>query len=145
MATLKNLALALLNATVLLVALCLFLALLIMNSAERVSDTFSEAVSALTPVRTEVSDINEALQGLRSDVQSLAQRPGAISDDQASALTAQIETVNARLDAVNAQLGQLGEVPDQVVTTAIDYIADRVSDGISAYRNCTAESADTDA
>ncbi len=144
MATLKNLALALLNATVLLVALCLFLALLIMNSAERASDTFSEAVSSLTPVRTEVSDINEALQGLRSDVQSLAQRPGAISSDQASALTAQIETVNARLDAVNARLGQLGEVPDQVVTTAIDYVADRVSDGINAYRNCTAESTDTD-
>ncbi len=144
MATLKNLALALLNATVLLVALCLFLALLIMNSAERASDRFSEAVSSLAPLRAEVSEINLALQGLRNDVQSLAQRPGAVSNDQASALAEQIETLNTRLDAVNTRLEQLGEVPDQVVTTAIDYVADRVSNGVNTYRNCTAETTDAD-
>lgn len=145
MTILKNLALALLNATVLLVALCLFLALQITNSAERAAEKFSEAISSLAPVRTEVSDINATLQELRGDVQSLAQRPSVVSDDQAAALTAQIETLSNRLEGVDAKLEGLGEVPDQVVTTAIDYVADTVSNGVNAYRNCTAENADTDA
>ena len=145
MTTLKNLALALINATVLLVALCLVLALLITQSAERASDRFSEAVSSLAPVRSEVTQINDSLEGLRSDVQALAQRPNSISDDRVLELNDQIAALNERLDTVNTRLSELGEVPDEVVKTAIDYAAERVSAGVNAYRNCTAKDPDGEA
>jgi len=137
MTTFRSLALALVNATVLLVALCLFLVLLITNSAERAADRFSEAVSSLAPVRTGVADIREAVRDLRSDIKTLTDRPGTITDDRAEALNAQIAALSVKLEAVNTQLANLGDLPDQVVTTAVDRVADRVTDGIAGYRNCT--------
>lgn len=139
MTTLKNLALALVNATLLLVALCLFLALMVANSAERAADRFSDAVSSLAPVRTGISEISDNIQGLRADVRVLIDRPGIVSDAQADALNDQIAALTAQLGTVDAQLADLREIPDQVISTAIDHVADRMSDGVMAYRNCSAD------
>lgn len=137
MTTLKNLLLALLNATLILVALCLFLVLMITQSAERAADRFSDAVANVQPLRASVDGIETAITGLRGDVETLITTPGAVAPVAARGLQQRLDALEASLTGITTELGSLQEVPDQVVTSAINQLADRTADVILTYRSCT--------
>ena len=137
MTTIKNLLLALLNATLILVALCLVLALLLTQSAERAADGFRDAVGSMAPLRAEVAEVKEAMTGLRTEVRLLAEQPGALSENAETALEARLSALNDRMAQMDARFAGLDEVPNQVIETAVDHAADRAADLINQYRSCT--------
>ncbi|MGR3803908.1 hypothetical protein [Marinibacterium profundimaris] len=109
-----NLILALLNATLILVALCLWLALQVSHSAERVVDRANEAVAQIHPVTVELQGLQDEVAGLRADLDTMA--TGASDQAQAAAEAAQarIDQMQAKIDAVEERLADLRTLPDQM-------------------------------
>ena len=130
--TLKNLALALVNATLILIALCLFLLWQIGNTAERVAGSFAENLELLGPLRAEVAGLRDDLSGLRGDLAEIQAVPGQGMD----AVEAQLDAVGARLDGVQARVNSLSEAPERLMTAAIDRSADRLAGGLEGLLSC---------
>jgi len=139
MKTLKDLLLALINATLILVALCLFLVLMITQSAERTAERFTDVLSNLAPVRDRVEAVETGIAGLRSDVQALSSASSPTAQAAALRLQSRMDSLETALTGVQAELARLNEVPDQVITTGIDHTADRISGAIQSFRSCTPE------
>ena len=79
MKTVKDLILALINATLILIALCLFLGLMVMNRANDITATFASNLIKLEPLKDEVSAAREDIAGLRTYIAALKATPGTVS------------------------------------------------------------------
>ena len=129
---LGQLVIALVNATLILVVVALFLGLRLAGTAERVTETAVTAAAAqvaeLRPLRDEVSGLRAQVAGLRDDLQSLRADAGATIDDKTAAALARLEAVDARLTAVSASLGPAvdavaadpGIIVDRAVATGVE-------------------------
>ncbi|WP_299636980.1 hypothetical protein [uncultured Ruegeria sp.] len=141
--TLKDLALALLNATLILVALCLFLGWKLASKVESVSAEFSETVQVLAPIRDEAKGIRIELSALRGELTTLMTE-NQITDSQ----TAQnIHTTLRRLNAVEEKLQttqerftKLADTPEVLIAQTIQTGADIASERVLALRGCEPES-----
>lgn len=137
--TLKNLLLALLNATLILVALCLFLGWKLASTVEDVTTVFAEKVQIVAPLRTEIQGVRGELTALRSDLAALQ-----VSDiTENSAAAQRISDTLTKLDALEQQMqtsqqrvAELMETPGLLFNTAIENSADVVVDRITAVRGC---------
>ena len=69
--TLKDLLLALLNATLILVALCLFLGWKLARSVENIQDNFRESLHIVQPLREQAQGVREDLASLRADLSGI--------------------------------------------------------------------------
>lgn len=137
MTTIKNLLLALVNATLILLALCLFLLWQLSQSAEYAADRFVEGVAALAPIQTDFGEMRETITELQSSLRILASQPEALSEAAREELRAQIDRIDARLGGIETQLVQLDDMATSVVTNGIDHTADTVGGLITEYRSCT--------
>ena len=77
--TLKDLFLALLNATLILVALCLFLFLMAANKANSLTETFAEHLQIVGPLQESVQTTGTEIAALRSDLAELKNQSGEVS------------------------------------------------------------------
>src|SRR6056297_561264 len=66
-----NLVLALLNATLIIAALCLWLAWGALAAAERVSGQIEAAAQTVLPLRTEIVSLTEEIAAMRADLADL--------------------------------------------------------------------------
>lgn len=131
--TLRNLAVAMLNATLILVAVCLWLGWSTLSAAERVSLQIGEAAQAIVPVRAEITGLTAEIAGVRSDIATLG--AGASADGAAMvALDTRIAAVEAQLADLNDRLAALGADPealiDRAVRTTFATLGGLVSDGL---------------
>lgn len=141
--TLKDLLLALLNATLILVALCLFLGWKLASTVEDVTSGLSEKLQVVTPLRDEAQGIREQLSGLRSDLARI-QEDGLVSNTVVSLRMSntldKLETIETKLQTVQTRFAELAESPDQLIDHAIETSADVVADRIIAILGCGPES-----
>ena len=114
--TLGQLALALLNATLILVALCLFLAWRVVTAADGVAASVAQSMVELSPIREEMQGVTAGVANLRADLAALRDAPGATL---APELTARVERLDARVGRMDARLAELGDSADEMVETAI--------------------------
>ena len=138
--TVGELALALLNATLILAALCLFLAWRAAATVEQVTETVTTAaaghLAAVAPLRDELGAARGELAALRADLDRLS-AGGAVSD----ALSARLAAAEARLDALSDRAGQVidtlprdaGALVDRAVTRGVD----RAGRWAAGLRGCT--------
>jgi len=140
--TLKDLLLALLNATLILVALCLFLGWKLASTVEDVTSGLTEKLQVVTPLRDEAQGIREQLSGLRRDLARI-QEDGQGSDSaaslQISATLDKLDTIETKLQAVQTRFTRLAESPDQLMDQAIRTSADVLADRILTIRGCGSE------
>lgn len=133
MKTIKDLALALLNATLILIALCLFFVWQISNTAERVAGNFAQNLEVLAPLRGEVEGMRADLAGLRGDLAELQSVPGQTAD----AIEERIDALIARMDLVQGRMAELADTPERLMTTAIDRSAEHVAGTLNDLAGCT--------
>jgi len=129
-----NLVLALLNATLLLAALCLWLAWGALSAAERVSGQIEEAAQTVLPLRTEIVTLTEEIAATRTELAELRSDGAA---DRA-ALEQRIAGVEAELARLTEAVTELAADPealiDRAVTSAFDGLGDTVADILNGLR-----------
>lgn len=137
--TLKDLLLALLNATLILVALCLFLGWKLASTVDGITTSFAEKAQVVSPLKEEIRGVRGELTALRSDLSSI-QTNGSLTD---SATAGRVFTALAKLDQLEqkmqdtqARISEITETPDVLINSAIEKTADEIADRIIAIRGC---------
>ncbi|TCL09209.1 hypothetical protein BXY66_1254 [Shimia isoporae] len=136
MKTVKDLLLALLNATLILVALCLFLLWQVSRSGERIAASFAQSLTQLNPVEQSVDGLREEVVTLRNDLRSLTEGSAELSE----AAVARFEVGASRLDRalsnIEGEMAKLAATPENLTDYAIDRTAERVSKELQALMQC---------
>lgn len=141
--TLKDLLLALLNATLILVALCLFLGWKLASKAESITAEVSQTVQAVTPIRDEAKGIRDELAALRTDLAALSQQDTLADSQAAQNLQATLGRLNAaeqKLQTVQERISELADTPEVLIAQAIQTGADIAAERVLALRGCTPKS-----
>lgn len=135
--TAANLALAVLNATLILAAICLWFAWGAFSAANDVADTLSEATARITPVRSDIQSLTSEIAELRSalsEIQTSAQNePARLTavTDEISALRAEIASVGTKLETIAADPDNL---IDRAVKATFDELGERIAVRIASLR-----------
>jgi len=134
----RNLALALLNATLVLAALCLWFAWNTMSAAERVSSQLRQAAETVLPLREKVSGLTDGIEALHTEIASLRARGGAAGEN-VTALELRLAGVEAQLEGITEAVTALRPDPDilinRAVTAAFASLADRVILLLGSFRS----------
>ena len=135
--TLRSLGLALLNATLMLVLLCLILGYMVSREVSAISSNLSESLGAAAGVREEIREMTGELALLRAEVAEV--RSGGVAGGQgvAERVDARLEAVGARIDGASARLEALAANPGDLVDRAIEATARQVTKGIADLRQCS--------
>lgn len=135
--TLKNLALALLNATLILVALCLFLAWKVADKADQITDNFARNLITVAPLREDVQSLTEELAALRSDLAQVSSQSSDLSSASLQRIQTRVAQIDARMSTARQSITKLVEAPTLLIDYAIDASADRLTQGINDIRSCS--------
>jgi len=117
---------AMINATLMLLALCLFLGWKLVGSVQDVTGKVTEAVVQITPVQDRIQDLRLEVVGLRSDIVS---RPEL-------AVSAQLDTLDRRLAALQQDLAQLRRLPTEIIQGAAQTGAAEMAGQIARLTSC---------
>ncbi|WP_282021881.1 hypothetical protein [Ruegeria faecimaris] len=140
--TLKDLALALINATLILVALCLFLGWKLATTAQSLMSDFSQKVQIVAPLREEVQGVRSELAALRTELATI-QVNGALADTATAQRVSQtldrLSQIEDTLQAAQSRIVAVAETPDAFISTSIEKTADTVADRIITIKGCSVE------
>lgn len=129
-----NLVLALLNATLILAALCLWLAWGALSAAERVAGQIEEAAQTVLPLRAEIVALTGEVAAIRADFAD-SRAEGAA--DRA-ALEARIAGAEAELARLREAVARLSADPealiDRAVASTFDGLGKTVADILNGLR-----------
>ncbi|MBU3032270.1 hypothetical protein [Paracoccus marinaquae] len=134
--TIGNLLLALVNATLILVLLCLFVGLQLANRVSSISNEIARNLVSLQPVREEVGDMTAELADLRADLRVALEGGEAFGSEAAQRLTDRLDRLDTRLATAAGQFERLAASPELLVDHAIGRAAQEVTQGISELRGC---------
>lgn len=118
---------AMINATLLLLALCLFLGWSVISTVQDVTDKVTEAVIQVAPVQDRIQNLRIEVQGLRSDIKN---RPDlAVSD--------QLRSLDERLAALQREMSGLRNLPADIVETAARSGVAELAGQLTQLTSCT--------
>ncbi|MES0824052.1 hypothetical protein [Ruegeria sp. SCP11] len=137
--TLKDLLLALLNATLILLAICLFLGWKLASTVDDITTGFSEKVQIVGPLKDEIRGVRGELTALRSDLASIqtndSETDSAVGQRISAALTT-LDQLEQKMQASQARIAEITDSPDEMINSAIEKTADEIADRIIAIRGC---------
>ncbi|WP_299910213.1 hypothetical protein [uncultured Paracoccus sp.] len=138
--TLRNLILALLNATLILVALCLWLAWRLTSEVHAVTaDVAGELAQNLVPVqplRDEVAALTGEVAGLRADLAAV--REGAALPEAVEQLGVAAEGLQARLAGLAEKTEAVTADPGLLIDRAVAAAAGKLGDEAQELIGCRA-------
>ncbi len=137
--TLKDLLLALLNATLILLALCLFLGWKLAQSVENIRAGFAENLQVVAPLKDQAQGIRGELAALRSDLDAIRSQGGVADSATAQKLNATLQRLDGledRMATAQERLAGLAEKPEDLIDFAITTTADTVTDRVLMVRGC---------
>lgn len=127
MKTVKDLFLAMLNATLILVALCLFLLLQLSGTVERVTTGFAQNLVVLTPVADRIQNLSNEVAALRGEISSV----GEDIDMQAK-----LSELGAKANQLEELLRDIRDTPERLMQTSIQTAAQSATDTLFELRGC---------
>ncbi len=131
--TLWSLVLAVVNATLILLALCLWLGWNVLAEARAVTGGLAQGLARLNPVTAELSGLRSEVAGLRGDLAALHGQCEGVA-----ALSDRLAALDTRLEVAAAQLDAAVTDPGPLIDRAVDRAAEHLRSGIAA---CTADGA----
>mgnify|MGYP000609607284 CR=1 FL=1 len=124
--TILDLFKAMINATLLLLALCLFLGWMLVSSVQDVTAKVTGAIDQVAPVQDRIQDLRVELAGLRSDIVS---RPElAVSD--------QLNVLDKRLKSLQHEMSELRQLPEDMIRIAAQTAAAELTGHLGQRGNC---------
>jgi hypothetical protein len=135
--TLRNLALALLNATLILAALVLWLAWRTADRVHEVTEDFDIALVEVAPLGDGLRALTAEVAGLRADLEALKDAPAegvaAIGED----LALRLDTLESRIAMATGRVDALLLEPEVLIDRAIDASAEEMKEAVADLRGCT--------
>jgi hypothetical protein len=136
LSTLGDLLLSLLNATLILVLLCLLAGVKLVSSVNTLTAGIADNVSRLAPLREDVTAMTGEISALRADLAGLGDATGDIRKQGIQSINERLDTVAARMNAYADQVDDLVSDPGQLVDQAVGSAADQLKQGIADLRGC---------
>lgn len=145
MKTLKDLLIAMINATLILVAICLFFLWRLSGTAERVVASFAQNLQIVQPLETKVDGLRSQVANLRADLAEISLDSSAVTAQAAERLQTRANALQLELEGINNSLARLADTPETLMQTALDDVATRISGRIGAVASCYAPDPTPDA
>ena len=145
MKTLKDLLIAMINATLILVAICLFFLWRLSDTAERVVASFAQNLQIVQPLETKVDGLRREVANLRGDLAEISLDSSALTAQAAERLQSRANALQLELEGINSSLARLADTPETLMQTALDDVATRISGRIGAVASCYAPDPTSDA
>jgi DNA anti-recombination protein RmuC len=143
--TLKDLLIAMINATLSLVAICLFFLWRLSGTAERVVASFAQNLQIVQPLETKVDGLRSQVANLRADLAEISLDSSAVTAQAAERLQTRANALQLELEGINNSLARLADTPETLMQTALDDVATRISGRIGAVASCYAPDPTPDA
>jgi len=124
--TILDLLKAMINATLLLLALCLYLGWMLVSSIQDVTGKVTEAVTQVTPVQDRIQDLQLEVAGLRRDITT---RPDL-------AVTGQLNTLDQRLASLQQEMTGLRQLPNDIIQNAVQTAAAELAGPLGQLASC---------
>lgn len=137
---LRNLLLAMINATLILVALCLWLVWQLTSEVNSITDDVT-TLRPLQPLRDDVTALTGEIRGLRAEIAAAGDE---LDEGQAAAqalqrLAARADQLEAQLTAIVQRSAAVVEDPDQAIARATAVAAGVMGDELQALAGCYAQ------
>lgn len=129
MKTLKDLLVACVNATLILVALCLFLLWQLSGTVERVTAEFARNLEVLAPVNARINDLTQEVASLRQDL-----KEGSATE----AVRQQLSELEAQAKELSETLNRISDTPERLMQSSIRTTAESAASALLELRGCEA-------
>lgn len=136
MTTLKKLGLALINATLILIVLCLFLAWKVTSRVDDLASNFAQNLNTVAPLREDIQGATSEMAALRSDLATLKAQSGDVSSATLQRFQDRMAQTQAKLDTSQRAVGKLTEAPSRLIDHAIETAADEFAQRFTDIRGC---------
>ncbi|WP_068115422.1 hypothetical protein [Tropicimonas marinistellae] len=140
---LVDLGLALLNATLILVAVCLFFAWRTARTVDGIAETLVSNIEIVEPLRNDVNALTSEVTALREDLATITSQTGNLTSESAAALEAKIAAFDARIDGVQTKvetarqrIGTALADPDALIEQAIRTATDQAARNMADFAGC---------
>ena len=134
--TLKNLVLALINATLILIVLGLFLAWKVTSQVDTLASNFAQNLNIVAPLREDIQGATAELSSLRADLGALKAQSGALNSARLQNLQDRMESTQAKLEAAQQSVQSLTQAPTTLIDHAIETAADEFAQRVTDIRGC---------
>jgi len=138
MKTLKDLLVAMINATLILVAICLFFLWRLSDSAEQVVASFAQNLQIVAPLEGKVDGLRDEVANLRGDLAAISLDSSTLTVQTTARLQSRANALQIELAGINNSLERLADTPETLMQTALDDVATRVSGRVGAIASCYA-------
>ena len=132
----KDLALAFLNATLILIAICLWLAWQLSDTVSSAGSEFAASLVRVQPLRDDVQAMTTEIASLRADLAAMGQRTGEVGSQAFRSVHGRVETLEARVSGTLTKIEALVSQPEQLVDYAIDQTAISLKSTLSDVWQC---------
>ena len=137
---LKNLMIAMINATLILVVLSLFLAWKVTNKADQIASNFARSLVTVAPIRDDIQAATTELAALRSDFSNIKDQSEELKSASLQRMEASLAQLQTQLETAQQSIAGLSQAPEKLVDHAIDSSTDRMVQAVSDFRGCKPES-----
>lgn len=140
---LRDLAIAMINATLILVLLCLVLGWILLDRVDHIAADFARNIVSVEPLREDVQSMTTEIAGLRADLAEVRENSGEVTSEAAQAITARLEsfegrlaTVDGRMDAFRARAQSIELDPEALAAQAFKTAADQIVLSLGQLAGC---------
>lgn len=131
-----NLLVACLNATLILVLLCLMATYWVLREANGLTDMVAQSLVKITPLTDQAAKMNDHLIGLREDIAAFDPALSDISAPNALKIQARLDGIQSEMALVRAQLSDMSNTLGTLADYAIEKVAFEVKAGVRDLRQC---------
>ncbi|WP_204114110.1 hypothetical protein [Shimia biformata] len=136
MRLIRNLVLAMINATLLLAAICLFLLWQLSGTVEKVAASFAGNLQVLEPVTTEIGGLRSDLAAMKADLATMGETAGGTAGASAARIEARLTTFGTKLDAVQTRIDNIASEPERLMRIGVETASKKAGETILNLSNC---------
>ncbi len=134
---LKDLVLAMIDATLILILLCLFFAWRVSSTLDGLVATFAQNLEVVAPLREDVQGMTAELAALRGDLQTVKSQTGVVSSATMTRIQTRVDQIDAKLTDARNRVANLQGAPERLMDQALQQASDKFTQSVIDIRNCT--------
>ncbi len=133
---LKNLLLAIINATLILLAVCLWLAWQLSETISSAATEFAEGLVTISPIREDIQGMTTELADLRAELSTIRTDSGEAASEAVNALQNRVIRLDQRVSGTLGKVETLVSKPEELIGFALDRASSNLETILSDAWQC---------